>query len=824
MPLWFQPPAEWAGTMEEVMALPSWWGVEARFLEMLFSRWPDGDHTALIKTYTAFRWNSYVVPQYFNFVLYEALLILLAVGFLRHIIPPTFASRLPLFARRIDTLFTKHCTLSPLIGRNNLYSVSLFSPKRRLAAWTTVQVPLTPTGLLVLFYLLANLLIVSTGYEPMFPSAFQPDDPTPFMQNIRYVADRAGILALGSTPLVVLLAARNSPLNWLAGMDFGTMQIWHRWVARATFTNAFAGGWILCFAAWRRLRQLAYELFLVGHIIAAIAWIVFAYMHVLWLHGGNPYQLRLCYLAASAWAFDRLIRLFSLLWNNTPLGRLIRLSPPAAFKASRTLAAHGALLPGSNDFLRLRITPTSPWPRRRGGPGGYVFISSWTTFKHKGWESHPFSIAWPLGVPDPDEAGAEGAAGACPCDEGCGGAMPCLQRLGSSDDDGDGAETPTKLDHLGASSAVVSAPPSPPLCANERAPDPHSFDLAPSTGSFELLIKRYSGFTRALASSLSLPLSSLPSSSSSSDAELALASTQLDLHALRIAVEGPYGASLPHAAGRYRAALLVAGGSGVAMVTAQLADVGTQVLRRACRPPGEEVRTERVGVVWSVREAETVHLLAPYLTRLHALFAASPSFAQSRLSPRSSPSCSSRQCACAPSDPGPEVEPEPFIDLHLHLTSPLSPLSSAREALEALQLPREFLRVTVHRGRPDIGARIDALAALQLRDEGGEGEGKELLVVSCGPAALCDEAREAVRSRLRGLKWPSVPAGLKRRKTGVKVEESETGGETAEEDEAEGLLSGRERSEGAATGEGKAERRSEWEACELVYGEEAVVW
>lgn len=55
---------------------------------------------------------------------------------------------------------------------------------------------------------------------------------------IRHAADRSGVLALGSTPLTFLLAARNSPITWLTGADFGTVQVYHRWVARVTYGNA----------------------------------------------------------------------------------------------------------------------------------------------------------------------------------------------------------------------------------------------------------------------------------------------------------------------------------------------------------------------------------------------------------------------------------------------------------------------------------------------------------------------------------------------------------------------------------------------------------
>lgn len=141
-------------------------------------------------------------------------------------------------------------------------------------------------------------------------------DAFPIHQYTRYIADRTAILSFGSTPLVILLAARNSPISWLTGASFARLQIWHRWVSRVTFgavfihaaayiililappsrgfwamfekpylqagwvvsapglgsklenllklLQAFIGGNVLCIASWRRLREISYEVFLVG--------------------------------------------------------------------------------------------------------------------------------------------------------------------------------------------------------------------------------------------------------------------------------------------------------------------------------------------------------------------------------------------------------------------------------------------------------------------------------------------------------------------------------------------------------------------------------
>lgn len=159
--------------------------------------------------------------------------------------------------------------------------------------------------------------------------------------------------------------------------------------------------------------------------------------------------------------------------------------------------------------------------------------------------------------------------------------------------------------------------------------------------------------------------------------------------------------------------------------------------------------------------AGTVHLLAPYLLHVYNLLRTSRSFSQKHLDPSSSFS--------------------PFLDLHIFVTGADASLSEADSTIVALSLPLSFLRVAVHSGRPDIGAHIDAFSSRS-----------ELVVVSCGPASLCDSAREAVRSRLAGSFCADA-------------EESVEGGDEEE------LLGG-------------GGKRSTWEASRLSHSEEAVVW
>lgn len=53
-----------------------------------------------------------------------------------------------------------------------------------------------------------------------------------------YVSDRTGILAVANLPILWLFAGRNDVFLWLTGWNFGTFNMFHRWVARVSTVEA----------------------------------------------------------------------------------------------------------------------------------------------------------------------------------------------------------------------------------------------------------------------------------------------------------------------------------------------------------------------------------------------------------------------------------------------------------------------------------------------------------------------------------------------------------------------------------------------------------
>lgn len=174
------------------------------------------------------------------------------------------------------------------------------------------------------------------------------------------------------------------------------------------------------------------------------------------------------------------------------------------------LSAEGYLV-GTGDFLRLRVTMARGFAGSLGGPGQYVFISS---PRHNIWESHPFTITWPTGMPAPSTS----------------------------------ASTPSVDDE--------------PKKADFAAAATHTFDSSDvaSDRTFELVLKTYGGFTRKLAKGIAQPAASIE------------AGQAQPVSRFRLLVEGPYGSSVNLQHG-YESVFLVAGGSGISATIAHLADL-----------------------------------------------------------------------------------------------------------------------------------------------------------------------------------------------------------------------------------------------------------
>ncbi|KAM9904899.1 hypothetical protein OXX79_002476 [Metschnikowia pulcherrima] len=210
---------------------------------------------------------------------------------------------------------------------------------------------------------------------------------------LRYVSDRTGIIGTMLLPLLILIGGRNNFLQWLTRWKFSTFVLYHRWIGRVIVAlvfihsvgytvieinaNKFAAiikreyiiygvagttaGGIICFQGLLFLRRQFYEVFLVIHIMMAVAFLLGA-----WRHLDMRMYMEWLIASVAVWSFDRFVRICRMVWFGMP-------------KATVTLLA--------DDCLRVTVPKPGHWPSVPGGHAWVYFCHSWFF-----WQSHPFTF------------------------------------------------------------------------------------------------------------------------------------------------------------------------------------------------------------------------------------------------------------------------------------------------------------------------------------------------------------------------------------------------------------------------------------------------
>ncbi|KDR83594.1 hypothetical protein GALMADRAFT_219415 [Galerina marginata CBS 339.88] len=209
--------------------------------------------------------------------------------------------------------------------------------------------------------------------------------------------DRAALIASSQIPLIVALAGKNNVISWLTGISHERLNVLHRAAARTNFiflwihalTRVVSGlpkqfdfthDWmrsgalglasftIATVLSLRPIRHVAFEFFLVTHILFVLIFIVAGYYHARDLGFGGYIWPGLL-----IWGFDRAIRLGRLVWNNRVWNRA---HPGDALVE---------LL--SNDTTRLTLRRRISWT-----PGQHAYVIL-PTVSSMPFEAHPFTIA-----------------------------------------------------------------------------------------------------------------------------------------------------------------------------------------------------------------------------------------------------------------------------------------------------------------------------------------------------------------------------------------------------------------------------------------------
>ncbi|KAL7270813.1 hypothetical protein RUND412_006463 [Rhizina undulata] len=287
------------------------------------------------------------------------------------------------------TKFKRNWVVPALFGRKHITPMG----------WWTF--PTRGQTVLIFSYMALNIIFLVVNPPPL--SNNDGYERSAQLEMLKFLADRAGFLALYNLPIIFLLAGRNDFLIWLTGWTYGTFHVFHKWIARiaaalALFHSigyaayAYSEGmyshpqfwWygvtaiivmvlILCFAVLP-IRQKWYEVFLAAHIIGAASFLAFLLHHLRFSssHSYDPWV----WACVALWSFDRLARAIRIALINFKF-----------FKLNRHLAK--AKFIKGTDVIQLTVYPSQDEVGYYAGAHFFVYLPDTLRF----WESHPFTAA-----------------------------------------------------------------------------------------------------------------------------------------------------------------------------------------------------------------------------------------------------------------------------------------------------------------------------------------------------------------------------------------------------------------------------------------------
>lgn len=264
----------------------------------------------------------------------------------------------------------------------------------------TFSIPTRAQSWTVLGYIILTIgLSLSCYTNKVFnENVWWPGDEASQLQ--RYLADRSGIMAVSQIPFIFLFAGRNNILLWLTGWSYQTFNAYHKWTSRVmwalavvhgvtyTVTSVRSGdlseeyaetywrwgvvavtsGSLILFLGVHNFRKVAYEIFLVIHIV-----LVAIFIGGLWWHMNRLGWMEYIYCSIAVWAFDRFIRLIRVTYFN------------AGFLSHSS--AEISIVDGCSDPLLL--IKVSTVRKAIATPGQYFFLHIGTIAP---WSAHPFTV------------------------------------------------------------------------------------------------------------------------------------------------------------------------------------------------------------------------------------------------------------------------------------------------------------------------------------------------------------------------------------------------------------------------------------------------
>ena len=267
---------------------------------------------------------------------------------------------------------------------------------------------LTPpsTGRVVALLIYWAVIIYMTTHNAIRKDAL-------FWERIGY---RNAWVTVTQVPLLYLLASKTNIIGLIAGTSYERLNWLHRWVARTMFVTATVHGfhfwreWVIAdfleeqlelmpitirygLAGWgillwmvvtsfKPFRSMAYEVFVIQHILAAVFFLWVVYVHI------PSYARYNIWFAIAALCFDRAIRLGMLVWQNC------KFNPNKSRCAGGQRVGHRVQLSAVGESMTV-LTIKDVHFTWRAGQHLYLWLPRIGPL-----ETHPYTIATPHRMPD----------------------------------------------------------------------------------------------------------------------------------------------------------------------------------------------------------------------------------------------------------------------------------------------------------------------------------------------------------------------------------------------------------------------------------------
>jgi predicted ferric reductase len=296
------------------------------------------------------------------------------------------------------TLIRKLPYATRLLDKFNPYLVypsTIGSYQVRPLPWLIGNAPTVGQAAYISLFFALNVILCSVNYGSSQP---HPWGFSKREEILAYIGYRTGHIGYALLPLVVLFSSRNNFLLWVTNWSYGTYLLLHRWVARIFAVQAIVHSITLLLTykgsgsypaesvkpywSWGIVatvltcamlilsllyfRRIAYEVFLLLHIVLAVLVIVGCWYHVILKWGYNFYDNWL-YAAIAVWFFDRTVRVLRVLKNGM---------------------RYAAVTEVGDNYVRVDV-PGVRWTPK---PGYVGYVGFPTLHPLRPWENHPFSI------------------------------------------------------------------------------------------------------------------------------------------------------------------------------------------------------------------------------------------------------------------------------------------------------------------------------------------------------------------------------------------------------------------------------------------------